>query len=120
MEIRKAEQLEAVDALIIPGGESTTMAKLAHYHNLVSPFPHFDCYICYHGSRCISVYAYNVNKFGFCNWLFGSPGDSQIGDGERCFVYTGGIRTKSKGANRRFKSRKANLSLKFVDSKFLV
>ncbi|XP_074559366.1 putative pyridoxal 5'-phosphate synthase subunit PDX2 [Curcuma longa] len=34
VEIRKAEQLEAVDALIIPGGESTTMAKLAHYHNL--------------------------------------------------------------------------------------
>ncbi|WOL08889.1 putative pyridoxal 5'-phosphate synthase [Canna indica] len=34
VEIRKAEQLEDVDALIIPGGESTTMAKLAHYHNL--------------------------------------------------------------------------------------
>lgn len=34
VEIRKAEQLQAVDALIIPGGESTTMAKLAHYHNL--------------------------------------------------------------------------------------
>ncbi|URE21374.1 pyridoxal biosynthesis protein [Musa troglodytarum] len=34
VEIRKAEQLQAVDALIIPGGESTTMAKLAHCHNL--------------------------------------------------------------------------------------
>ncbi|XP_058094429.1 probable pyridoxal 5'-phosphate synthase subunit PDX2 [Magnolia sinica] len=34
MEIRKAEQLEHVTALIIPGGESTTMAKLAEYHNL--------------------------------------------------------------------------------------
>ncbi|KAL5990684.1 Pyridoxal biosynthesis protein pdx2 [Asimina triloba] len=34
VEIRKAEQLELVSALIIPGGESTTMAKLAEYHNL--------------------------------------------------------------------------------------
>ncbi|KAF9599031.1 hypothetical protein IFM89_033376 [Coptis chinensis] len=33
-EIRKAEQLETINALIIPGGESTTMAKLAEYHNL--------------------------------------------------------------------------------------
>ncbi|KAJ6807917.1 putative pyridoxal 5'-phosphate synthase subunit PDX2 [Iris pallida] len=34
VEVRKPEQLDGVDALIIPGGESTTMAKLAHYHNL--------------------------------------------------------------------------------------
>ncbi|KAI4304688.1 hypothetical protein MLD38_040164 [Melastoma candidum] len=34
IEVRKAEQLEKVSSLIIPGGESTTMAKLAHYHNL--------------------------------------------------------------------------------------
>lgn len=34
VEVRKPEQLSAVDALIIPGGESTTMAKLANYHNL--------------------------------------------------------------------------------------
>ncbi|KAL8496689.1 hypothetical protein ACS0TY_020391 [Phlomoides rotata] len=34
VEIRKPEQLQSVAALIIPGGESTTMAKLAEYHNL--------------------------------------------------------------------------------------
>ncbi|KAJ4965099.1 hypothetical protein NE237_016948 [Protea cynaroides] len=34
IEIRKPEQLQNVTALIIPGGESTTMAKLAEYHNL--------------------------------------------------------------------------------------
>ncbi|KAF3455011.1 hypothetical protein FNV43_RR05459 [Rhamnella rubrinervis] len=34
VEIRKPEQLENVTSLIIPGGESTTMAKLAEYHNL--------------------------------------------------------------------------------------
>ncbi|EYU18843.1 hypothetical protein MIMGU_mgv1a0124262mg, partial [Erythranthe guttata] len=34
VEIRKPEQLQSVTALIIPGGESTTMAKLAEYHNL--------------------------------------------------------------------------------------
>jgi 5'-phosphate synthase pdxT subunit len=35
VEVRKPEQLQALDSLIIPGGESTTMAKLANYHNLV-------------------------------------------------------------------------------------
>ncbi|XP_043707773.1 probable pyridoxal 5'-phosphate synthase subunit PDX2 [Telopea speciosissima] len=34
VEIRKPEQLQNITALIIPGGESTTMAKLAEYHNL--------------------------------------------------------------------------------------
>ncbi|KAK9940158.1 hypothetical protein M0R45_016831 [Rubus argutus] len=34
VEIRKPEQLETVASLIIPGGESTTMAKLAEFHNL--------------------------------------------------------------------------------------
>ncbi|EXB74664.1 hypothetical protein L484_007670 [Morus notabilis] len=34
VEIRKPEQLHNVASLIIPGGESTTMAKLAEYHNL--------------------------------------------------------------------------------------
>ncbi|PSR86604.1 Pyridoxal 5'-phosphate synthase [Actinidia chinensis var. chinensis] len=34
VEIRKPDQLQSVTSLIIPGGESTTMAKLAEYHNL--------------------------------------------------------------------------------------
>ncbi|KAA8550414.1 hypothetical protein F0562_002098 [Nyssa sinensis] len=34
VEIRKPEQLRSVTSLIIPGGESTTMAKLAECHNL--------------------------------------------------------------------------------------
>ena len=34
VEIRKPEQLQSVSSLIIPGGESTTMAKLAEFHNL--------------------------------------------------------------------------------------
>lgn len=33
-EVRKPEQLQDVAGLIIPGGESTTMAKLAEYHNM--------------------------------------------------------------------------------------
>lgn len=42
IEIRKPEQLKNITSLIIPGGESTTMAKLAEYHNLVSsPFSPF-------------------------------------------------------------------------------
>ncbi|CAH9138256.1 unnamed protein product [Cuscuta epithymum] len=34
VEIRKAEQLQSISSLIIPGGESTTMAKVAEFHNL--------------------------------------------------------------------------------------
>ncbi|XP_065869055.1 probable pyridoxal 5'-phosphate synthase subunit PDX2 [Euphorbia lathyris] len=34
VEIRKPDQLDDVTSLIIPGGESTTMAKLAEFHNL--------------------------------------------------------------------------------------
>ncbi|XP_047308556.1 probable pyridoxal 5'-phosphate synthase subunit PDX2 [Impatiens glandulifera] len=33
VEIRKPQQLQNVTSLIIPGGESTTMAKLAEFHN---------------------------------------------------------------------------------------
>jgi 5'-phosphate synthase pdxT subunit len=37
VEVRMPEQLADVEALIIPGGESTTMAKLARAHDLVDP-----------------------------------------------------------------------------------
>jgi glutamine amidotransferase PdxT len=36
VEVRKAEQLDGLAGLIIPGGESTTMAKLAEHYHLVS------------------------------------------------------------------------------------
>jgi 5'-phosphate synthase pdxT subunit len=37
VEVRTAEDLAGVEALMIPGGESTTMAKLARAHGLVEP-----------------------------------------------------------------------------------
>jgi 5'-phosphate synthase pdxT subunit len=37
VEVRTAEQLAGVDCLVIPGGESTTMAKLARAGDLVEP-----------------------------------------------------------------------------------
>ncbi len=37
VEVRTPEQLETVDCLAIPGGESTTIAKLARRHDLVEP-----------------------------------------------------------------------------------
>jgi 5'-phosphate synthase pdxT subunit len=40
-EVRTVEQLEAVDALIIPGGESTTMLKLMAYYGLFEPLKWF-------------------------------------------------------------------------------
>ena len=35
--IRRIEELEAIDALIIPGGESTTIAQLAEHYELLLP-----------------------------------------------------------------------------------
>ncbi len=35
--VRQPEQLEGLDGLIIPGGESTTMLKLMHNYNLFQP-----------------------------------------------------------------------------------
>jgi 5'-phosphate synthase pdxT subunit len=41
VEVRTADELNAVDALIIPGGESTTMLKLLDYENLFEPLRRF-------------------------------------------------------------------------------
>ncbi len=41
VEVRSATELEAVDALIIPGGESTTMLKLLSLENLFEPLQEF-------------------------------------------------------------------------------
>lgn len=37
VEVRTAEELESVDALIIPGGESTTIGRLANIYGLIEP-----------------------------------------------------------------------------------
>ena len=41
VEVRTAEELNAVDGLIIPGGESTTMLKLLEYEKLFDPLRRF-------------------------------------------------------------------------------
>jgi len=40
-EVRLPDQLDEIDGLIIPGGESTTIGKLAHDYDLVEPLRHF-------------------------------------------------------------------------------
>jgi 5'-phosphate synthase pdxT subunit len=37
IEVRRVEELESVDSLILPGGESTTIIKLAEHFNLFAP-----------------------------------------------------------------------------------
>jgi len=37
IEVRRVEELESVDALILPGGESTTIIKLAAHFDLFAP-----------------------------------------------------------------------------------
>jgi pyridoxal 5'-phosphate synthase pdxT subunit len=39
--VREAEQFDAIDGLIIPGGESTTMLKLLHYDGLMDALARF-------------------------------------------------------------------------------
>lgn len=41
VEVRLPAQLDSLDGLIIPGGESTTMGKLAVYYGLMSPICEF-------------------------------------------------------------------------------
>ncbi|HSM56876.1 MAG TPA: pyridoxal 5'-phosphate synthase glutaminase subunit PdxT [Candidatus Sulfomarinibacteraceae bacterium] len=41
VEVRLPEHLEGLDGLIIPGGESTTIGKLAETYNLVAPLKAF-------------------------------------------------------------------------------
>ena len=41
VEVRTAADLESIDGLIIPGGESTTMLKLLHAENLMEPLRQF-------------------------------------------------------------------------------
>lgn len=40
-QVRTAGELEGVDGLVIPGGESTTMLKLLHIENLFEPLKRF-------------------------------------------------------------------------------
>lgn len=41
LEVRSAEELHGCDALIIPGGESTTVSLVAERSNLLEPLRHF-------------------------------------------------------------------------------
>ncbi len=41
VEVRSAQELDACDGLIVPGGESTTMLKLLEIENLTEPLRHF-------------------------------------------------------------------------------
>lgn len=42
VEIRKAEQLDGLDGLVIPGGESTTFTRLMHLYGLDAGIREFD------------------------------------------------------------------------------
>lgn len=41
VEVRTAKELQSVDGLILPGGESTTMLKLLHAEGLIEPLAEF-------------------------------------------------------------------------------
>lgn len=41
VQVRKPEQLNSIDGLIIPGGESTTLIKLMNAYEFIEPLKHF-------------------------------------------------------------------------------
>jgi len=43
LEVRLPAHIQKIDALIIPGGESTTIGKLAYSYNLIKPLREFAC-----------------------------------------------------------------------------
>ena len=43
VEVRVPEQLDAIDALVIPGGESTTIGRLASIYGLIEPIRRRSC-----------------------------------------------------------------------------
>jgi len=45
IEVRTAQELERCDALILPGGESTTMSLVAERSNLLEPLREFVKYV---------------------------------------------------------------------------
>ena len=40
-EVRRAAELDGLDALVIPGGESTSMLRLMEYYDLMAPLREF-------------------------------------------------------------------------------
>jgi len=73
--VRTAEEMETVDGLIIPGGESTTMLKLLELMNL---------------KEALRTFAARKPVFGTCAGLIGEPGEvlhvfRQTGEDAFCF-----------------------------------
>jgi pyridoxal 5'-phosphate synthase pdxT subunit len=64
IEVRTAEQLAQCDALVIPGGESTTMAIVAKRLGLLDPLRQFVKYV------------KKTKKFFFSGFVFLSPAEN--------------------------------------------
>ena len=52
IEVRTPQELERCDALILPGGESTTMSLVAARSNLLEPLREFVKYVSFSGTNC--------------------------------------------------------------------
>ena len=52
IEVRTSQELDRCDALIIPGGESTTVSLVAARSNLLEPLRTFVKYACLYPALC--------------------------------------------------------------------
>ena len=52
IEVRTPQELERCDALILPGGESTTMSLVAARSNILEPLREFVKYVSFSGLNC--------------------------------------------------------------------
>jgi len=63
--VRDAEQLDGIDGLVIPGGESTTMLKLMHYDGLLEPLARFGREVSYPSQESLALLDIGVERNGY-------------------------------------------------------
>jgi 5'-phosphate synthase pdxT subunit len=61
-EVRNADQLAKCDALIIPGGESTTISLVAAQSGLLEPLRDFVKYVNTNVSFVVAIYSFALSE----------------------------------------------------------
>jgi pyridoxal 5'-phosphate synthase pdxT subunit len=99
VEVRTPEELEAVDALVIPGGESTTIGRLASIYGLIDPIT----------ERC----AAGMPVLGTCAGMILLASSTAVGDQPQLGVLDACVRRNAFG--RQVDSFEADLEVTGLD-----
>jgi 5'-phosphate synthase pdxT subunit len=99
VEVRTPEELAAVDALVIPGGESTTIGRLAEVYGLIAPIQ----------SRCDA----GMPVLGTCAGMIFLASSTAEGDQAQLGILDACVRRNAFG--RQFHSFEADLDVEGLD-----